>query len=125
MEKGKEVGPLIGEYLPASGAPQEHSFELEDIYGADELINAMVHLEDVLKTIVVNPKMDDGVRILPDIFNPDGTLNEAAVTERNRRIEAVRARQKIQSDVDDFVWRVGMPLLGVMLIGIAVMTRFI
>jgi hypothetical protein len=89
------------------------------------VLEAIVKLEDVFKTVIVNPQVSDAGRILPDLFNQDGTLNEAAVTERNRRIEAVRARQKIQSDVDDFIWRVGMPLLGVMLIGIAVMTRFI
>lgn len=125
MEKGKGVGPLVGEYLPAPGVPEVQSFKAEDIYGFDEVVEALTKVEDVFRTVCVNPQENDTLRILPDIYNSDGSLNEAALDERNRRIHARRAREKIQSDVDDFIWRVGLPLLGALLIGIAVLTRFI
>lgn len=119
--------PLEGDYLAKEEPvpPQSHEHSIEDLMGKDELVEAVRHLEDVFKTVIVTPPDNDGIRFLPDIFHPDGSVNEEALRERDRRIKAVRARQKNKSDVDDFIWRVGMPLLGALSIGIAVLTRFI
>jgi hypothetical protein len=107
--EGKEVGPLVGEYLPGPEPPQRHSHTVDDLF----------------QTVLINPQETDALRILPDIFNPDGTLNEPALRERNLRICARQASRDIQVDVSDLIWRVYLPLLAAMLIGIAALSCFI
>lgn len=120
--------PLEGEWLgPEEDNPhrvRREYLHAEDIEGFDDLVKAFAHVEDVYRTVHINPQ-EDAIRILPDIYNADGSLNEAVLNERNRRLKERSEWQRIQSEVDDFLWRKGLPLLAFLLIGIAVLTCFI
>lgn len=104
MEKGKEVGPLVGVFLPAPLPPEVSSLKAEDIYRFEDLVEALAKVEDVYRTVILNPEVETA-----------NVLIEVSTTPS----------QGNKFDVDNFLWRVGLPLLPFMLIGIAVLTCFI